>query len=165
MIIATLFLAAAAAGSCHARGPLPDASCTPGALNPAVTQATLAKTICRKAGYTRSIRPPVSVTSKIKRERLLAYGLRGPAKGYELDHLVSLELGGAPADVRNLWPEAYAPTPGAHQKDLVENDLKARTCRGDITLAEAQRIIATDWLAYYRQMSPRRQTRATKGPR
>ncbi|HEY1457602.1 MAG TPA: hypothetical protein VGF15_03700, partial [Solirubrobacteraceae bacterium] len=45
-----------APGSCHARGSglfsLPDSRCTPGAIDPAVTQANITETICRP-GYTR----------------------------------------------------------------------------------------------------------------
>src|SRR5579884_2059421 len=48
-------------GSCHAQGSglfsLPDPRCTPGAISPAVTQATIGTTICRE-GYTETVRPP-----------------------------------------------------------------------------------------------------------
>jgi len=57
-----------AAGSCHARpvpnGTLPDPVCTPGATDPHVTQTTLDTTICRAGGYTSTVRPPESVTSR-----------------------------------------------------------------------------------------------------
>ncbi len=47
-----------AAGSCHARqaanGVLPDPTCTPGAVDPHVTDATLDSTVCRRGGYTRA---------------------------------------------------------------------------------------------------------------
>jgi hypothetical protein len=65
---------------------------TPGVLNPAVTQATIGATICRR-GWTRTIRPPVSYTNDLKRRQLREYGLRGPPSAYQEDHLVSLELG------------------------------------------------------------------------
>src|SRR5262245_11881966 len=81
-----------------------DRRLTPGALNPAVTQATIGATICKR-GWTRTIRPPVSYTNALKQRGLHAYGLRGPPSGYQEDHLISLELGGHPTDVRNLWPE------------------------------------------------------------
>ncbi len=53
-------------GTCHYRTAnngqtLPDPNCTPGAISPKVTQDTLATTICR-TGYTKSIRPPASIT-------------------------------------------------------------------------------------------------------
>jgi hypothetical protein len=81
--------------------PLPDPKCTPGAINPAVTQANINDAIC-KAGWTKTVRPPVSVTNKIKQQIDTAYGLSTSTQG-ELDHDVSLELGGAPDDPRNLW--------------------------------------------------------------
>jgi hypothetical protein len=108
---------------------------TPGALNPDVTQATIAATICRR-GWTRTIRPPVSYTNDLKRTGLRAYGLRGPPSGYQEDHLISLELGGHPTDPRNLWPEPY---PRAGDVDRIENELNAKVCGGQLSLAEAQR--------------------------
>jgi len=108
---------------------------TPGVLNPAVTQATIASTICRR-GWTRTIRPPVDFTNALKVRQLHQYGLRGPPSAYQEDHLISLELGGSPADPRNLWPEPY---PRASAVDQIENDLNDRVCAGSLTLAEAQR--------------------------
>jgi len=108
---------------------------TPGVLNPAVTQATIASTICRR-GWTRTIRPPVDFTNALKRLQLHQYGLRGPPSAYQEDHLISLELGGNAADPRNLWPEPY---PRASAVDQIENDLNHRVCTGSLTLVEAQR--------------------------
>jgi hypothetical protein len=67
---------------------------------------------------------------------------------YEIDHLISLELGGSNA-IANLWPEAALPKPGLHQKDALENRLRGLVCSGDMPLAKAQRLIATNWLAAY----------------
>jgi hypothetical protein len=54
-------------------------------------------------GYSTSVRPPENVTEQIKRDQMAAYGLQGQRLGdYELDHLILLELGGAPEDVANL---------------------------------------------------------------
>ena len=108
---------------------------TPGVLNPAVTQATIASTICR-SGWTRTIRPPVEVTNALKQRQLRQYRLRGPPSAFQEDHLISLELGGNPDDPRNLWPEPY---PRASAVDQIENDLNHRVCAGSLTLAEAQR--------------------------
>jgi hypothetical protein len=138
-------------GSCHARGigpfSLPDAGCTPGAIAPAVTQSNLSRTICR-AGYSESVRPSESITEREKRASLAAYGDRAPLHAYEYDHLVSLELGGAPNDPRNLWPE-----PGAspNLKDALENRLHRRVCDHQMTLAVAQLAIARNWIAAYRR--------------
>jgi hypothetical protein len=68
----------------------------------------------------------------------------------EVDHLVSLELGGSNVTA-NLFPEAAAPAPGSHEKDKVENRLHAEVCAGQLTLRKAQREIATNWVAVYRQ--------------
>ena len=108
---------------------------TPGVLNPAVTQATIAATICRR-GWTRTVRPPTTYTNELKRRGLEQYGLRGPPSRFQEDHMLSLELGGAPTDARNLWPEPY---PRAAEVDRIENDLNHRVCDGSLSLAEAQR--------------------------
>jgi len=127
---------------------LPDRVRTPGATNPAVTQATIRATIC-VAGWTATIRPPAAYTTRLKRQQLAAgYAYRGdmnPAD-YEEDHLISLELGGAPSSALNLWPEPYAGT-GARAKDRVENRLHALVCSGRLPLATAQRAIAVNWWA------------------
>jgi hypothetical protein len=139
------------AGSCHASGSglnqLPDRRCTPGAVNPAVTPATIANTICA-AGWTSSVRPPERVTEPEKLASLRAYG-EGGASRYEYDHLVPLELGGAVNDPRNLWPEPdYGTRQGfdLNPKDKLETALKHRVCEGRLSLAEAQRQIASNWV-------------------
>jgi hypothetical protein len=69
--------------------PLPDPSCTPGAINPNATQTTLATTVC-KSGWTKTIRPPASYTDKLKREQIAAYGdTDTSSRDYEEDHLLS----------------------------------------------------------------------------
>jgi hypothetical protein len=81
------------AGSCHyryeKREPLEDPACTPGAISPAVTQANLTSTICRKGGYTKGIRPPVSVTSQEKKLNARSHGYTGRHGDVEYDHLLS----------------------------------------------------------------------------
>nr|WP_211178053.1 hypothetical protein [Pseudonocardia acidicola] len=124
--------------------PLPDPSCTPGAINPAVTQADIQSTICT-SGWTATVRPSTSVTSRMKAESARSYGLPAGEKG-EYDHLVSLELGGAPDDPRNLWVE---PGPIPNPKDAVENKLNQAVCSGLIPLATAQRAIASDWVTAF----------------
>jgi len=130
------------AGHCAFRdhGRLPDPRCTPGAVDPNVTQGSLRSTICHP-GYTKTVRPSASVTDRFKYEVAYpAYGQRH-SKKTELDHLVSLELGGA-NDAANLWPE-YPPTP--NPKDKVENALHAAVCDGRVKLTAAQNAIATNW--------------------
>ncbi len=164
----TLLLSALAvagiAGECTTVGGLPDHECTAGAANPAVTQSTIGSTICR-SGWTKTIRPPVSLTNKIKAERMKAYGLSGKPSAFELDHLISLELGGCPTCVSNLWPERWADqpgAPGAHRKDVVESWLKRQVCAGRISLADAQRDIASDWVSVLARMPKAKHARRAK---
>jgi competence protein ComEC len=128
---------------CQARrGPLPDQTCTPGAINPNVTEDTIATTICRP-GWTATVRPPTSYTNDLKRRQIDRYGYLDDALGdYEEDHLVPLSVGGSPSDPRNLWPEPGA-SPNA--KDRVEADLQGAVCTHQVSLANAQQAIATDW--------------------
>jgi hypothetical protein len=142
----------AAIALCHALNGLPDASCTPGAIDPHVTQENIQQTIC-VPGYAKSVRPPVAVTNRIKKERMAAYGMSDVSMhAVELDHLVSLELAGAPADPLNLWPEPYDGPLNAHDKDRVEDAAHRLVCAGKIPLADAQRKIATDWVSFYNEL-------------
>jgi hypothetical protein len=111
---------------------------TPGVANPEVTQATIRQTIC-KSGWTKTIRPPSSYTSALEAEQMKIYRRSGSPADYQEDHLISLELGGDPADPRNLWPEPIAI---AEDVDQVEDDLNRKICTGEITLAEGQRRIS-----------------------
>jgi hypothetical protein len=138
LLVATVALLAYALVGCGRRAsPSVVASPfrTPGVLNPAVTQATIAATICRR-GWTRTVRPPTAYTSALKLEQMRAYDEHGPPSSYQEDHLISLELGGDPRDPRTLWPEPY---PRAAAVDRVENELNDRVCAGTLSLAEAQR--------------------------
>ena len=110
------------------------ASLTPGALNPDVTQANIRETICVR-GWTKTVRPPVEYTNALKLKQMRVYGETGSPEEYQEDHLISLELGGDPRDQRNLWPEPY---PRAAKVDTIENELNAKVCSGELTLAEAQ---------------------------
>jgi hypothetical protein len=76
-------------------------------------------------------------------------GDTGSPHQYEYDHLISLELGGAPSDARNLWPE---PGTSPNPKDRLENRLHRMVCDGAISLSAAQCQIATDWVRSYRRV-------------
>jgi len=129
---------------CMAHDGLQDSACTPGAI---LTNAT--KDVICQQGYARSVR---NVPQSEKNQVYAEYGITSHLPGqYEVDHLVSLELGGS-NDIANLWPEAASPTPGFHQKDSVENYLHSQVCSGAVSLKEAQIEIATNWLAVYNQM-------------
>lgn len=143
------------AGSCHytymEAFPLPDRRCTPGAINPQVTQSNIGSTIC-KSGYTSTIRPPEDVTGKEKAANAAAYSYSGSFHTAEYDHLISLELGGDPNDPANLWVEPNDrsnATSTSNTKDVLENRLNGLVCTDEITLATAQAAIATNWVVSY----------------
>ncbi|MEV7027728.1 hypothetical protein [Kitasatospora sp. NPDC093558] len=129
--------------------PLPDPACTPGATNPDVTQATIDDTIC-VPGYSSSIRPPSSYTTKLKIQQIAAYGYSDTdPSDYEEDHFIPLSLGGHPTDPNNLWPQPhYATGTGgwtAADKDTVEYKLYKAVCNHQVNLVPAQQAIVTDW--------------------
>jgi hypothetical protein len=138
LVAIALLLVAIAIVSPHgssSKGPYhADIARTPGVLNPDVTQANINSTICRH-GWTKTIRPPTSYTNELKKKQMREYNVGGSSTDYQEDHLISLELGGHPTDPRNLWPEPY---PRAAEVDSTENDLNARVCSGDLSLAAAQ---------------------------
>jgi hypothetical protein len=71
-----------------------------GALNPDVTQDTIAQTIC-VPGYTQSVRPASSFTNGVKALLLKRAGLDpSTATDYELDHIIPLALGGHPRTLK-----------------------------------------------------------------
>jgi hypothetical protein len=131
-----LALAYLRAQSSTSKGPYAaDPTRTRGVVNPDVTQANIATTVC-KHGWTRTIRPPTDYTNALKLKQMREYGVRGSPAKYQEDHLISLELGGHPTDARNLWPEPY---PRAAEVDSIENELNAKMCSGELSLDEAQR--------------------------
>lgn len=145
--------AAAPGAVCHAGGSrhdLPGPACTPGEADSRVTQANIHQTICLR-GYSAGVRPPVSESERIKRERMHAYGMDSVrVTDVELDHLAPLSLGGASTRA-NLWPQLW---PDAHRKDALENRLHSLVCSGQLDLATAQRAITSNWeAAYSRYMS------------
>ncbi len=127
---------------------LPDRRCTPGAIDTRVTQSDIQTTICR-VGYTETVRPAESITEPEKEASLAAYGDTLPLHHYEYDHLVPLELGGAPNDPRNLWPE---PGGSPNPKDELENRLRELVCSDAMQLPVAQREIATNWVVAYHHL-------------
>ena len=132
-----------------AQNPAP----VPGALNPAVTQDSIATTIC-VPNWTATIRPPRAYTSRLKRKQMAVLHIPGSPRLYEEDHFVPLSLGGHPTDPANLWPQRWIGSRGAHKKDRLEQLLHRMVCRNQITLVEAQTAIRTDWVAAYKRYLP-----------
>ncbi len=120
----------------------PDLRLTPGAIVPVTTNE-----VCGAATRTEPV-VPVSLKRRVFEE----YGVTlSQPDAYEVDYLITPELGGA-TDIRNLWPEPYQDTVwNAHVKDQLEHRLHQMVCRGDLDLATAQRDISSDWIAAYRK--------------
>jgi hypothetical protein len=113
---------------------LPDPVLIPGAINPNVTQENIQSTVCVN-GYTKTVRPPVYYTNKLKKRQMREYGCtdRNP-KHYEEDHLIALSIGGAPDDPHNLWSEPRNSKWNADKKDRMELVIYRMVCAPEITL-------------------------------
>lgn len=121
---------------------VPQAQLTPGATFP-VTAAD----VCVR-GYSKTVRNvPMALKDQVYEE----YGIHHRNAGeYEIDHLISLELGGSNS-IKNLWPESYITPINAHTKDALENRLHKLVCSGQLTLPQAQEAISKDWISTYTQ--------------
>ncbi len=132
----------AATHHCTSVGGLPDPSCTPG-----VVRTTDRNNICHTS--TKAYRPPVSYTNALKKQQIGEYGWTDKNMAdYEEDHLISLELGGDGKDPRNLWPEPHTGQFNSFEKDKVENWLHKQICSNQMSVADAQKGIATNWKQY-----------------
>ena len=120
---------------------LPNHDLTPGATLP-VTE----KEVC-VPGYAGRVR---NVPQFVKNKAYQIYGITSRKPGqYEIDHLISLQLGGS-NEISNLWPQSYVTMPwNAHVKDKLENKLHSLVCKGQMTLKEAQDKISGDWIKSY----------------
>lgn len=102
---------------------IPDAQLTPGAVFTNVT----VEQVCAK-GYANVLNGGVrNVPESEKRAVFIEYFGKVPTNtaDYEIDHLISLELGGC-NDMKNLWPQSYTTQPwNAHIKDKVEDRMAA----------------------------------------
>ena len=147
-------LLAAVAGALMLAGPalgdstiVPDPTLTPGAV-----RTTNVGAICSTS--TRTLRH----WDRQRDDRIMAeHGLpAGPHPDFEIDHLIPLGIGGAD-DVRNLWPEprrSLEPTWNAERKDRLEWKLRDLVCSGRLGAAEAQRMMAEDWVEAYGRFFP-----------
>jgi hypothetical protein len=133
--------------------PIPDPSCTPGGINPTVTI-----TVLRDPAYRTRCTRDSGTSAAQKSKTYTWYKISHPSNNTgarqtcELDHLISLELGGADT-LDNIWPQCGPPGVPLikryfKQKDLVENYLAAEVKAGNIDLTDAQYGIARDWTQY-----------------
>jgi hypothetical protein len=115
-------------------------------LTPGVTRRVMVRELCGEEQDR-----PAPISAELHAQVFRSYGadIRRAAE-YELDYLITPELGGA-TDVRNLWPQAYSHTPwSALVKDELERFLHRQVCDGALDLATAQQQMAADWIAAYK---------------
>ena len=144
VLTAFLALATIAPTAATASPPiLPNPKLTPGAVLP-----VSAVEFC-VPGYSKKVR---SVPERVKRQVYAEYGITHHGRGeFEVDHLISLELGGSNS-IKNLWPQSYKTSPwNARVKDALEDRLHAMVCSGELPLEIAQHEIATNWIAAYKK--------------
>jgi len=148
---AAVCAALASAASSAAAGDLPNAKLTPGEANPVLTQ----EKICAKEFRTGPFR---NVPASRKAKVYAIYGMKNHKgacagkEGCEIDHEISLEIGGSNS-IKNLWPEPYTGTKwNAHVKDVLENRLHKIVCAGKMTLKEAQICISKNWIQCYKKV-------------
>jgi hypothetical protein len=128
----------------HCRlGALPDRRCSPGAYSSGLTKRVICSSSFRTSDY-RNV--PLAEKRAVEQE----YGLAPKAYGsaLEIDHIVSLELGGS-NDIANLYPERADAHPGFHVKDKLENKLHKLVCANLLDLTRTRRAIASNWERLY----------------
>ncbi len=129
----------------------PDLRLTPGA-----TSAVSLQDVC--SGSAPDNDP--AVPDSLKREVFQEYGLDDAEESYEIDFLVTPQLGGA-ASIRNLWPQPAMKTAwNARAKDELEDRLHFLVCSGKLDLRTAQRELSEDWVAAYKKYFGTEQPRA-----
>jgi hypothetical protein len=123
--------------------PVPNRYLTPGVARPVSTTDVC---MTEYSDDTRAV--PTAIRQRVFQE----YGMAGRrAKGYELDYLISPDLGGTD-DIRNLWPEPASDAEwNMRAKDDLENRLHQMVCEGSINLSTAQRDLSTDWISAYKR--------------
>jgi hypothetical protein len=130
---------------------LPDPEKTPGKIEPRLTKERLCA-----PGFTTKDWRHVSAAAKHRVYATYGYAVTGKncgdTEGCEIDHLVSLEIGGS-NEVANLWPQPYnGQVWNARVKDQLENRLHVMVCAGGISLEEAQTSIRTNWVEAWKQV-------------
>jgi hypothetical protein len=121
-------------------------------LTPGDTFDVTAQDLC-VPGYAKKVR---NVPEEMRRQVYREYGITSRGRGdYEIDHLISLELGGSNS-IKNLWPESYRTSPwNARVKDRLEDKLHQLVCGGQLDLKTGQQAIASNWIeAYQKYVSP-----------
>jgi len=145
--------------------PVPDPSCTPGAVNPTLTISVLKnpdfKTGCVRDQATPEGRIAPKPDEKPGPAKVDTYEWydatkpddnSGQQQVCELDHLISLEIGGADT-LDNIWPQCGPANVTLNnrffkEKDTVENYLAWMVRHDQMDLEAAQKGIASDWTQF-----------------
>jgi hypothetical protein len=133
--------------------PVPDPDCTPGAINP-----TLKLSILKRPTFRTACERNKATSADAKNGTYDWYGIPHPGNNTgltqtcELDHLISIEIGGADT-LDNIWPQCGPARVKLDnrffkEKDLVENYLAAQVRAGTMKLADVQTGIAKNWTQY-----------------
>jgi hypothetical protein len=130
-----------AAETCRLIDGRADSRCTPGAVNPAVTQDNIHSTVC-VPGWTDKVQPAADYAAALKLRQMRDFGETGSPQNYKEDHLIPLSLGGAPIDPKNLFPQ---PTAKTTEKEELEDRLHQSVCSGQLPLTAAQAQMRRDW--------------------
>ncbi len=126
----------------NAEGPRPKARLTPGETRPIRLDE-----ICRNS---QAEVVAVNIPEETRRQVFSEYGINGQPDSFEVDYLITPDLGGA-ASIRNLWPQPYSARWNAHVKDQLEQRLHQLVCERKVDLATAQHDIAVDWIGAYKK--------------
>lgn len=118
-------------------------------LTPGATRQVNLRDVCGTGSDDGTARV---IPASLQRQVFQEYGMEGaPPKDYEVDFLITPELGGS-NDIHNLWPEPYYSTVwNAHVKDELEDRLHEMVCSGHLDLSTAQRDISADWILAYKK--------------
>lgn len=138
---------------------LPDPKITPGLFRTSDPHDTyICGTTKGSRHSTKEIRKLLtqSIKEKVYRQYHLNSHHDGQCNGVkqfcQVDHLGSLELGGDPADLRNLWVQPFEGLWNAHDKDKLENELHKRVCAGTMDLKDVQVRVTTNWIQLYKDV-------------
>lgn len=123
-------------------GPRPEARLTPGEAR----TVSIAE-VCRSP---RAEVVAADIPDAMRRKVFLEYGIKGHPDNFEIDYLITPDLGGT-LSMRNLWPQPYSTRWNAHVKDMLEQRLHELVCDGQVDLTTAQHDIAADWIGAYKK--------------
>lgn len=123
-------------------------------LTPGDTVEVSREVVCGSGDTNTSGKIPITV----KRQIFERYRLKPGAIGFNVDHLIPVNLGGSNSP-KNLWPQSLSGAWNYHLKNSLEHTLKKMVCRNEIELEKAQRVLATDWISAYKKYITKKKER------